>query len=658
MARVFYFFLILSVLSPHLCFALSAKKIFKQAPAGRPLAYSNQFMVVDDFNVGEFKERKGATWQKKLPQPDALELTLDKNDARNTKRGYSMRADFYLLAQEEASYRSFLERMDVSQAEALVFKARLKIKSGNLSGRIRLALSDWQHRKVVRDITQYFTEDKKGWIEIAIPISNFRSLDLDQLFSMSFLIVSRKEKFVGSLWIDEVAFFGRQNVSFLSDRDNIKGFPQKEIAAKRRQALLEMKDKEMLRAIAEDTWKFFKNARDKKTHLVIDHIKVGENPLAAGYTSLTNISMDLMGTVAAMDLGFISEDEARQSVQKVFKSLSEMARYKGFFYNFYDTKKLAVTRSYVSSVDSGWLAIAFVIIRQAFPGELADQATRFMDSFSFEHLLDPETNQLVIGIEVPEKDFGGYHYGMLMSEARATSIYAIGKGDLPRSHWWFLYRTPPARWDWQSQKPKGKLVTREGVDYFQGHYDFLGKNIVPSWGGSLFEYLMPTLVLKERQLSPKGFALNNRTAVELQRDYALNEMGYPVWGISPSSSLNGKKWKYVELGVSGMAVQGYQDQGVITPHVSFLALDSHPEAAIGNVRKLLEYEMVGEYGLYDSMDVKSGKITPMYLSLDQGMSLIAICNYLKKGSIQERFHKDSIGEAAQDLLKEAFFEAP
>jgi len=105
-----------------------------------------------------------------------------------------------------------------------------------------------------------------------------------------------------------------------------------------------------------------------------------------------------------------------------------------------------------------------------------------------------------------------------------------------------------------------------------------------------------------------------------------------------------------------MSVKGYPDRKIITPHVSFLALDSYPEAAIENIRKLLEYELYGEYGLYDSINLRTNRVNPQYLALDQGMTLVAICNYLKAGSIQSRFHEDSVGKNVEDLLmKESFF---
>ncbi len=151
--------------------------------------------------------------------------------------------------------------------------------------------------------------------------------------------------------------------------------------------------------------------------------------------------------------------------------------------------------------------------------------------------------------------------------------------------------------------------------------------------------------------------LNDVTATGLHRDYALNEKKYPVWGISPAATSDGRRWSYREYGVKALAAKGYPDQGIITPHVSFLALDTLPKEAIQNIRNLLEFNIYGEYGLYDSLNLQQQRANPQYLALDQGMTLVALCNYLKKGSIQNRFQQDEISKQAEDLLKESFFKS-
>ena len=95
---------------------------------------------------------------------------------------------------------------------------------------------------------------------------------------------------------------------------------------------------------------------------------------------------------------------------------------------------------------------------------------------------------------------------------------------------------------------------------------------------------------------------------------------------------------------------------MITPHVSFLALETLPKDAIKNIRALLTFNIYGEYGFYDTIIFPSKKVNPQYLALDQGMELIPIANYLKKDVIQEYFSKDPVGKKARELLgQEDFF---
>jgi len=169
---------------------------------------------------------------------------------------------------------------------------------------------------------------------------------------------------------------------------------------------------------------------------------------------------------------------------------------------------------------------------------------------------------------------------------------------------------------------------------------------------------MPTLVIDEKQFAPKGLGLNNQIAIQLHRDYALKEKGYPVWGISPAATSSGRSWNYEELGIPALSAKGYLNRGIITPHVSFLALQTLPKDAIQNIRAFLEQENIyGEYGFYDSIQFPRKTVNPQYLALDQGMTLVALCNYLKKGAIQSRFHQDAIGKAIEPLLDEDFFNA-
>ncbi|HNX69216.1 MAG TPA: glucoamylase family protein [Candidatus Omnitrophota bacterium] len=635
---------------------LEAERVYQTVPAGKPLIISTQFKVIDDFSSPDKKNRFGSLWTLEGEKAGNVRLERSKEDARGMRAGHSLEVRFNLRKQEQVSLASPLARLDMSAAHFVAVKCKLEpAGTGPFDGRIQIFLTDWSGRTVAGDITGACLETPK-WNDAILPIETFRGLDLDQLDHLDITITAGNKRSVGKLRFDEIAFFGHPEVGFESTEDNLKGFPRVVFDSGRRKQLLETKkDSEMLSVIARDTWRYFEEAANRENDLVVDHIKTGDFPLAAMYTSPTNIAMDLMGTVAARELGIISNEKAAERVAKVFATLGKLQRWKGFFFNFYETTRLNVTNNFVSSVDNGWLAIAFVVTRQAFPGEIAKQASRFLDEMHFQEFLDPENNHLVLGYDTTRDSPAPYHYGMLVTEARAMSFFGIGKGDLPREHWWYLYRTAPDAWDWQTQKPRGRMVQREGVDYFQGYYENGKEKFVPSWGGSLFEFLMPALVIQEGKLAPKGLGRNNRIATEIHRDYALKEKKYPVWGISPAATASGRQWQYGEYGVKKLGAKGYPDKGVIAPYAACLALETLPKDAIKNIRELLKFEAYGVYGFYDSISFPGGRVDSQYLALDQGMILLALANHLKKGIIQEIFHKDPIAQKAKDLLKEDFY---
>lgn len=612
----------------------------------------SQFIILEDFNHGEIKNSETIYWRS--AQPQKISFVIDK-DSRRAEAGYSLKSHYQLAKRETATFQHRFIRLDISQAKTLVLIARHHPKAKS-SVQIVLRLGDQLEKTAEYDLTEVL-RNQQGWKEINIPLNAFQGMDLNRLATFTLELHNKGHAEEGDLWLDEIAFYGPENAGFESLRDNYFGFPQMVYDSKRKTELwATLDDKKFLREIAKDTWRYFENATERNTHLISDHIRLGEAPLIGSYTSPTNIAMDMLATLSASDLGFVTQSQALRRLQLIFKTLSKMPRFKNFFYNYYDITSLEPTREFVSSVDSGWLAIAMVVVRQAFPNELGGEATKFLNEFNFDEFYDTGTNQLSLGIDTKTGQLVENHYGLLATEARATSLLAIGKGDISREHWWFMFRTPPAAWKWQNQIPQGREVEQEGVAYFQGYYSHQNKKFIPSWGGSLFEFLMPTLILKEKELAPQGMGLNNKIATELHRDYALLEKEYPVWGISPSAIGNGKQWRYEEFGVNMLGAKGYPDAGVITPHVSFLALDSLPEDAKDNIRKLLDFDLYGPYGFFDTVDLKSKKANPQYLALDQGMILAAICNYLKEGSLKERFHQDTAVKRAEDLLvKESFF---
>lgn len=396
-------------------------------------------------------------------------------------------------------------------------------------------------------------------------------------------------------------------------------------------------DNDLLKAIAKDTWGYFRDVVDKANGLPLDNILVAPgHTKVMSYTSTTNIGLYLMCLVAAQDMGFITPKDAEDRLKKTLATLERLSRWEGQFFNYYETISMNATTQFVSSVDNGWLAAGLIVAGQAHPAFKAE-IDGVLGELDFSKLYDPGVGQLYGGYDAGKSAYSPNHYGLLCTEPRVASYLGIAKGDIPEEHWYKLFRTLPPEWDWQTQIPKGRTRVVGKYDVFFGSYSRGNLKYVPSWGGSMFEFLMPTLVLNEQDYSPEGLGANNRAIVDAQIQYALNEKKYPVWGISPCATPETPQG-YKEYGVSFLGAKGYADEGVITPHASFLALSVAPEKAIENIRKLARMKgLYGEYGFYDSVNVRTGKTSPRFLALDQGMTLVAIDNYLEFGSIRERF---------------------
>ncbi|MBI3306988.1 MAG: DUF3131 domain-containing protein [Candidatus Omnitrophica bacterium] len=421
-------------------------------------------------------------------------------------------------------------------------------------------------------------------------------------------------------------------------------------------------DKAFLMEVAKDTWRFFDEIVDKEHGLPLDTIQLAKpEPVAEGmwigdYTNVTNIGVYLMCLVSAYDFGFITKEEVIKRLRLTMTTMEKVEHHKsGFPYNYYDTSTLERTSYFVSLVDSGWLVAGLYVAKNAFPEELGEQADRMIHRGNFSFFYDPVDRQMFHGYYDHLEVYSDYHYGVFYSEPRATSYMAIARGDVSDEHWFEgLMRTFPESYTWQEQKPINR-VTREtlGHRYQGGYYQWNDLKYVPSWGGSAFEALMPTLILSEKDLAPEGLGKNDLNHVLGQIHYALDELKMPVWGMSPSSVPEGG---YSEYGAKPFGSKGYK-AGVVTPHASALALEFAPAESAANLRKLAElYDIYGEYGFYDAVTPATGLVAYKYLSLDQGMIFVALNNYLNNGAIRKRFHSDPEMKKGENLLSaEKFF---
>jgi len=419
--------------------------------------------------------------------------------------------------------------------------------------------------------------------------------------------------------------------------------------------------RELLLRVARDTWRGIDGMTDRVNGLPVDNILlpakgvIKEELKVGGYTNITNIGMYLMSVVAAYELGFIDRKGARERLKRVLSTLDKLETHQGFFFNYYDTISLERTSNFISFVDSSWLTAGLMVVRAAFP-ELSEKATALIRQVDYSKLYD-EVEQMMshgyyVNIDYPSE----YHYGMLYTESRVGSLIAIGKGDVPKIHWFRMMRSLPQEFDWQRQMPVDwKTQVIDGIEVDVGHYRWKDYEYVPSWGGSMFEALMPTLVVNETRYAPRSLGENDRRHVDVQLRYATEVLDYPVWGLSPSSTVPNDG--YGEFGVEVLGARGYGG-GAVTPHATLLALGISPERAIANLKSLLdEYDAYGEFGLYDAIDPESGAVIYKYIVLDQAMSFIALANYLAKHTIQDYFASDPIAVRGFTVLgQERFFD--
>jgi len=408
-----------------------------------------------------------------------------------------------------------------------------------------------------------------------------------------------------------------------------------------------------LKAISEKTYRYFEDFTDENTGLTYDAVRTDNDELdEKKFTSPTNIGMYMMSTISAEEVGLISREEAVTKIEKTLDSLEDMKKWNGLFYNWYNTDDGSLMTDwgqFISTVDNGWLSAGLIVVGQAYP-ELYDQTNSIVDNMDYSTLYTPEVGQMRGGYDVEAESLTAHHYGAFYTEPRVASYISIGKEDVPEEHWWKMYRTMPESWDWQAQTPEGYTETYDGVDVFEGHYSYKGEKYVPSWGGSMFEALMPQLVLKEKELGKDALGLNNQRHVDIQIQYA-KEKGYAAWGMSPAATPD----NYSEFAATPLGMDGYKSDGTVTPHATFLALEYAPMEALENIQTLKRFDTYDKYGFLDSVNVETGEVTQAYLALDQGMTMVSIANYLKDGVIRDYFHQDKIGESPEDLLiKEEF----
>jgi hypothetical protein len=463
-------------------------------------------------------------------------------------------------------------------------------------------------------------------------------------------------------------------------------------------------DRRVLQRYAADTWRSFELLLDPGTGLPSDN--VSEAGVRSRYTSPTNVGAYLWSTLAARDLGIITPAEARGRIATTLGAVAGLERHQpsGMFYNWYDPASGAKLTTwpvdgspvypFLSSVDNGWMAAALLMVGNAVP-QLRQQARALLEPMDFGYYHDPVAGLLRGGFWVDPPGgqctiAGNYrggddvlytchHYGSLNTEPRIASYLGIAFGQVPATHYFKMSRTfpPTCDWDWQEQQPDGVTRTYLGVEVFEGHYRYRGMEIVPTWGGSMFEALMVPLLVPEARWGPRSWGVNHPLYVRAQIEHGLQEARYGYWGFSPSNNPSGG---YREYGVDaiGLNPDGYASNndntlvdygfgdcrpaqpgpppeaytnGVVTPHASFLALPYARGAALANLANLRrDFDAYGEGGFFDAVNVDTGQVSRYWLALDQGMVMAALANELTGDRLQRYFTRGEIEPAVRPLL--------
>ena len=265
---------------------------------------------------------------------------------------------------------------------------------------------------------------------------------------------------------------------------------------------------------------------------------------------------------------------------------------------------------------------------------LASQAERWIEAMDFSLLLDRRRKLLSIGYDVEAGKLHASCYDLLASESRTATFLAIAKGEIPQECWFNLSRS---------------LTSHEG------------RPLLISWTGTMFEYLMPALWM--RSYPDTLLRRTQETAVEAQRDYGRG-MGVP-WGTSESSyaELNQSgSYGYRAFGVPELAIQIPETERlVVAPYASVMALDVDPQASLRNMQRMVKKGWFGTFGFSEAADFtasprrfrgKRAEVVPQWMAHHQGMSLLALANYLKGEVIQNWFHCDRRVQATELLLHE------
>ncbi|MEY2656185.1 MAG: hypothetical protein RLZZ524_3213, partial [Pseudomonadota bacterium] len=427
---------------------------------------------------------------------------------------------------------------------------------------------------------------------------------------------------------------------------------------RRARAALSATGRHYLHGVARDSWRLFERCVGPADHhLPPDNLQTDPQDLVAHRTSPTNIGLYLLSAACARAFGWIDSAELASRLEATLDTLDRLERHRGHFLNWYDTEQAtALLPRYVSTVDSGNLAGHLLAVAQACLGPIdepwpapqraalagrlqavAERCQRLAWQAEFGFLHHRKRRLLHIGYRVAEQQLDAGFYDLLASESRLTSLLAIAKGDVPVAHWAALGRP---------------------------FYALGSRSALRSWSGSMFEYLMPTLVLAE----PAGSALREACGSAIREQIAYGAARGVPWGISESAHAGRDHtltYQYAPQGVPRLALRRTPpDELVIAPYASALAAQLSPHLACLNLMALEDLSARGACGFVDALDYSPARLTAVangaargtpvstFMAHHQGMTIVALANVLLDGLPQRWGMADPHLDAVASLLHE------
>ena len=414
---------------------------------------------------------------------------------------------------------------------------------------------------------------------------------------------------------------------------------------------LSRKDRLYLQDLARDTWRFFEHCvGPEDNHLPPDNLQLVPEETLAHRTSPTNIGLYLLAVCCAREFGWISSGEVIRRLEASLDVIEKLPKHDGHLFNWYETRTLEVLQpAYISTVDSGNLAGLLLTVGQACASlarqgsdsktaqaallALAGRCRTLYAEMDFRGLYDSKRHLFHIGLRLQDHTLDASYYDLLASESRLTSFLAIAKGDVSRRHWSALGRP---------------FLSVDGAPGLM------------SWSGSMFEYLMPSLLMHE----PAQGLLHTaaRTAIAAQRAFGMAQQ--VPWGVSESAYFaqdHSLAYQYSPFGVPSLALRRTPlADRVVAPYASLLATLFEPRAALSNLRRLERLGARGTLGMYEALDFTVSRqpekqafsIVQTFMAHHQGMALAALCNVLCHHAPRRWFSAEPEVTAHDALLHE------